>query len=65
VERWNSWDVLTDPQPLFSAIRAHLREPGENPQLLGMTALFTVLVLLSYFAFEQLRRQRSPEDAQA
>jgi uncharacterized membrane protein len=65
VERWNSWDVLTDPRPLFSAIRAHLREPGENPQLLGITALFTVLVLLSYFAFEQLRRQRSREDAQA
>jgi uncharacterized membrane protein len=65
VERWNSWDVLTEPRPFFAAIRAHLREPWENPQLLGITALFTVLVLLSYYAFEQLRRWRHPKDAQA
>ena len=65
VERWNSWDVLMEPRPFFAAIRAHLREPWENPQLLGITALFTVLVLLSYYAFEQLRRWRHPKDAQA
>lgn len=65
VERWNSWDVLTEPRPFFAAIRAHLREPWENPQLLGITALFTVLVLLSYYAFEHLRRWRHPKDAQA
>lgn len=63
VERWNSWDVLTDPRPLFEAIASHLREPWANPRLLGITALFTALVLLSYYAFEQLRRQRSSEDA--
>jgi uncharacterized membrane protein len=65
VERWNSWDVLTEPRPFFTAIRAHLREPWENPQLLGITALFTVLVLLSYYAFEQLRRWHHPKDVQA
>jgi uncharacterized membrane protein len=65
VERWNSWDVLTEPRPFFLAIREHLREPGGNPELLGITALFTVLVLLSYYAFEHLRRRRWPEDAQA
>ena len=34
-------------------------------KLLGITTLFTILVLLSYFAFEQLRRWRHPKDAQA
>jgi uncharacterized membrane protein len=63
VERWNSWDVLTDPRQLFEAIATHLREPWANPRLLGITALFTGLVLLSYYAFEQLRRQRPSEDA--
>jgi len=63
VERWNSWDVLTDPRYLFGAIASHLREPWANPRLLGITALFTVLVLLSYYAFEQLRRRGSSEDA--
>ncbi|MFL5348965.1 MAG: DUF1361 domain-containing protein [Hyalangium sp.] len=65
VERWNSWDVLTEPRPLLSAIGAHLHEPWEKPELLGITALFTVLVLLSYYAFEHLRRWRRSEDAQA
>jgi uncharacterized membrane protein len=65
VERWNSWDVLTDPRPFFAAVGAHVRQPGEHPELLGITALFTVLVLLSYYAFEHLRRWRRPEDAQA
>lgn len=65
VERWNSWDVLTEPRSLLSAMGSHLREPGGNPELLGITALFTVLVLLSYCAFEHLRRWRRSEDAQA
>jgi len=63
VERWNSWDVLTDPRYLFAAIGSHLRAPWANPQLLGITALFTVLVLLSYYDFEQLRRRSASEDA--
>jgi uncharacterized membrane protein len=65
VERWNSWDVLTEPRPFFSAVGGHMRQPGEHPEMLGITALFTVLVLLSYYAFEYLRRCRPPEDAQA
>ncbi len=65
VERWNSWDVLTEPRPFFSAVGAHLLKPGAHPELLGITALFTVLVLLSYFTFEHLRRWRRPEDAKA
>jgi uncharacterized membrane protein len=65
VERWNSWDVLTDPRPLFSAVGAHLREPTDHPELLGITALFTVLVLLSYYAFEHLRCWRRSEDVKA
>ncbi|MDY7230126.1 DUF1361 domain-containing protein [Hyalangium rubrum] len=64
VERWNSWDVLTDPRPLLGAIVTHLREPREHPELLGITAIFTVLVLLSYCAFEHLRPTRRAEDAQ-
>jgi len=66
VERWNSWHVLTEPRPLLQAIWAHVREPTGHPQLLGITALFTVLVLLSYYAFEQLRGGAGQrEDAKA
>ncbi|WP_224362817.1 DUF1361 domain-containing protein [Hyalangium versicolor] len=58
VERWNSWDVLTEPRPLFASILAHLRGPGDHPELLAITAAFTGLVLLSYYIFEHLRRWR-------
>lgn len=54
VERWNSWDVLTEPWRLCEAVLAHLRAPGAHPQLLGLTALFALLVSLSYAGFEAL-----------
>jgi len=54
VERWNSWDVLTEPERLCGAVLAHLRAPGAHPQLLGLTVLFAVLVSLSYAGLEAL-----------
>lgn len=54
VERWNSWDVLAEPQRLLSAMAAHLREPLAFPYLPGLTVLFAGLVLLSYAVFEAL-----------
>lgn len=60
VERWNSWDVLTDPRPLLAAMRAHVSEPGAFPSLPGLTLLFAALVLLSYAAFESYRAPQPP-----
>jgi uncharacterized membrane protein len=54
VERWNSWDVLTEPRSLCVAVLAHLRAPEAHPHLLGLTALFALLVSLSYAGFEAL-----------
>ncbi|NTX02547.1 DUF1361 domain-containing protein [Myxococcus sp. CA040A] len=63
VERWNSWHVLTDPGSLFASIGAHLREPLAFPYLTGLTVTFSLLLPLSYVAFEafvtRLRRQRA------
>jgi uncharacterized membrane protein len=55
VERWNSWEVFTEPVTLLQAVLAHLRAPGHYPELVGLTGLFAVLVTLSYAAFEALR----------
>ena len=62
VERWNSWDVLTEPRGLLVAVLSHLRAPEAHPQLLGLTALFALLVSVSYAGFEALspRRARRP-----
>ena len=54
VERWNSWDVLSEPGRLLFAMVAHLREPGAFPHLTRLTLLFAALVLLSYAVFEAL-----------
>ncbi len=68
VERWNSWDVLAEPQRLLSAMAAHLREPRAFPYLPGLTVLFAGLVLLSYAVFEllaaRLRRRRVARECQ-
>ncbi len=54
VERWNSWDVFTEPRTFAVAVLAHLRAPEAHPQLLGLTALFALLLCLSYVGFESL-----------
>jgi uncharacterized membrane protein len=62
VERWNSWDVLTEPGRLLAAVGAHLRAPDSFPHLPVLTVLFGALVLGSYVAFESLglRRRAAP-----
>lgn len=57
VERWNSWDVLTDPGSLLAAVHAHVSAPAAFPHLPGLTVLFAALLLLSYAAFEALRER--------
>ncbi|WP_164012511.1 DUF1361 domain-containing protein [Pyxidicoccus trucidator] len=54
VERWNSWDVLSEPERLLSTMASHLREPGAFPYLTRLTILFAGLMLLSYAVFEVL-----------
>ncbi|QRK10400.1 DUF1361 domain-containing protein [Archangium violaceum] len=60
-ERWNSWNVLNRPGSLLEAVLGHLREPLTYRWLVGTTAVFAGLVLLSYLVFECLvpRRERA------
>ncbi|MFY1826237.1 DUF1361 domain-containing protein [Myxococcus fulvus] len=63
VERWNSWDVLADPWRLFASISAHLKDPWAFPYLPHLTVFFSLVLPVSYVAFEalvlRLRRQRA------
>jgi len=47
-ERWNSWDVLTDPAGLFSNISGHFIHPFKNAGVLITSLLFTVFLLVGY-----------------
>lgn len=46
--RFNSWDVVTDPQSLVSVVLHRLADPFGNPFLLQFGALMTTLLLGSY-----------------
>jgi uncharacterized membrane protein len=57
-ERWNSWNVVNRPRSLLESVVDHVREPLAYEWLVGTTAVFAGLVLLSYLMFESLRQRR-------
>jgi len=53
--RWNSWDVVRTPRPLFAEILAHLTPPWD-PDVVAVTLFFGGLVLITFLAVEMPRR---------
>ncbi|MBV8518561.1 MAG: DUF1361 domain-containing protein [Acidobacteria bacterium] len=48
--RFNSWEALTDPLPLFADIAHQLTNPLSHPKTFAVTLLFGVTLTLGYFA---------------
>ncbi|HEY0158481.1 MAG TPA: DUF1361 domain-containing protein [Thermoanaerobaculia bacterium] len=48
--RFNSWEVLSDPMPLFSGIASRIMNPFDYPRTFAVTALFGVALTLGYVA---------------
>lgn len=48
--RFNSWEVVTDPMPLFADIAHRLMNPMQHPRTFAVTALYGVALLLGYAA---------------
>jgi len=48
--RFNSWDVFSDPLPVFAEIAARLMDPFGHPTTFAVTALFGVSLSLGYVA---------------
>ena len=57
--RWNSWDVLVEPQLLLADIADRLIDPFAHPRTYGVTILFTVLLAIAYLTMVQLSRVNS------
>ena len=48
--RFNSWEVVTDPMPLFADIAYRFLNPMQHPRTFVVTALYGIALLLGYAA---------------
>lgn len=53
-ERWNSWEVLTEPTLLFGQIAHHILNPLQYKQMVGMTFFFGLFLMMGYLTFFHL-----------
>jgi uncharacterized membrane protein len=58
--RFNSWDVVTDPIPLFADIAYRLMNPMQHPRTFAVTALYGVALLLGYAALHVVATPEAP-----
>ncbi len=56
VERFNSWDAVTQPKRLFEGISQFATQPPAEPTLLAFSPLFGLFVFLSYLMLYSLTR---------
>ena len=47
-QRWNSWDIVTNPVALFYDIADKLLDPLANREAVGVTLLFTMFLAVAY-----------------
>lgn len=48
--RWNSWDLLLNPQGVLADVAVRLRDPLSYPQTYGVTLLFAAILFVCYLA---------------
>jgi uncharacterized membrane protein len=58
--RWNSWDLLTQPDEILKEVILRLTDPINNRSFYGFTVMFTSLLLVSYLVFISVQRLRLP-----
>lgn len=56
--RWNSWDIIRQPQGLFSDIADRFADPMSHPRTWGMTILLGILLNMMYFSIRLLKNEK-------
>jgi uncharacterized membrane protein len=56
-ERFNSWDIVTNPCSLLNEMLALICSPFAHPKTIGVTLVFSVLLMLSYLTLFFLTNQ--------
>jgi uncharacterized membrane protein len=60
-ERWNSWDVVTNPISLMSNVIDKFINPLSHPRTIGVTLLFTLFLTISYLTLFFLIESKKDE----
>jgi uncharacterized membrane protein len=60
-ERWNSWDIITNPVSLISDIIDRIMSPFTHPRTFGVTLLFFLFLIISYLTLFSLIKSKSHE----
>lgn len=67
-QRFNSWDVFTDPKPILGDVAKGLSDPLNYPKVLAVTVVFSGFLVGTYLVFYALARltaSRSDESRSA
>jgi uncharacterized membrane protein len=57
VERWNSWDVITNPHGLIASIVDCLLNPLQHLHVYALSGFFSVALLLGYAVMHSIARR--------
>jgi uncharacterized membrane protein len=55
-QRFNSWDVFTDPKPILGDVAKGLTDPLDYPKVVAVTVVFTGFLVVTYFGFYAVAR---------
>jgi uncharacterized membrane protein len=61
-ERFNSWDIITNPVSLFVDIADRFIHPFSHPRTMLMTILFSILLIFAYVMLVALFKPRKAEN---
>ena len=61
-ERYNSWDIVTNPFSLLREILDLFCNPLSHPRTIGVTLVFSVVLMLSYLTLYFLTYQPKHEE---
>jgi len=56
-ERWNSWEVLTEPSKIFGGLASGLADPLAYPKPIALSAFFAISCCAGYAVFYSLFEQ--------
>ncbi len=60
-ERWNSWDIISDPHRIILDVLRPMLNPLESLRFFGVSILFAVFLLICYLIIKETARPKPKE----